>query len=176
MTLLRCLRAEGMQLFRACKLCYVQQMACRGTKAFTSVEELECLVERYFEGLLVEDVEVVRRHGREVAIRTKKMRPPTMSGLANALNVSRMTLHNYSKRDEFLPVIARARGRIEEWTEEALYCRSTYRAARFNLEVNFGYRAAKPRETAQSVLETTIVRPAKFHDELDVPIWEPEPK
>lgn len=38
---------------------------------------------------------------------------PTMAGLAEALDISRATLYNYEKKDEFLDTIKKARQRIE---------------------------------------------------------------
>jgi len=135
-------------------------MAIRGTSAFRSVNELERRIEAYFDALVYEKTESQTRNNQIVSVKTQALRPPTISGLALELDVSRRTLLNYSKKDEFSHVIARARSRIAEWNEEALYSRQTYRAARFMLEVNHGYRKSlKIEKKAFGITTTEVVRP-----------------
>lgn len=50
----------------------------------------------------------------------KNQTKPTMSGLAEALDISRATLYNYEHKDEFLDTIKKARQRIELIYEEML--------------------------------------------------------
>lgn len=66
-------------------------------------------------------------------------RPPTMSGLAVALDIDRKTLLNYSKRDQFFPTITRARMKIEMFTEEKLFEKETCNGSKFSLSNNFGW-------------------------------------
>ncbi|MEM6961979.1 MAG: terminase small subunit [Myxococcota bacterium] len=120
-------------------------MAIRGRRAFSSVQELEARIEDYFLSLRHKARPSRGETGRPDALPlqfdSEQMdKPPSMVGMASALGVTRMTINNYARRNEFLPVIARAKNRIAAWHEEALYSRSTYRAARFTLEVNHGYR------------------------------------
>ncbi|AZQ69193.1 hypothetical protein EF888_19885 [Silicimonas algicola] len=139
-------------------------MATRGTKVFRSVDELEARIEAYFKGLEYEKTETAIRNGQRITVTTEAMRPPTLSGLALVLEVSRRTLLNYSRKDEFSHVIARARSRIEEWHEEALYSRQTYCAARFMLAVNLGYRKSPGSENDAvrvRTVETTLVQPRR---------------
>lgn len=58
--------------------------------SYTSVEELEKIVEDYFE------------------TETR----PTLSGLAYHMGIDRKTLYNYSKSKEFFPTIKRARDKM----------------------------------------------------------------
>ena len=114
-------------------------MAIRGTRAFTDVEELERRIEDYFDGLW-ETRRIKRRvKGKGVFVTERVQLPPTLSGLASHLDVSRNTLLNYSKRDEFVHVIARAKQRIAAYLEQALFRRETARGAMFLLRVNHGY-------------------------------------
>lgn len=46
---------------------------------------------------------------------------PTMTGLANALDLSRAALCGYKKKDEFLNTIKKARSKVEEALERHLY-------------------------------------------------------
>ncbi len=66
-------------------------------------------------------------------------RPPTMSGLAVALDIDRKTLLNYSKKDQFFPTIKRARMKIEMFTEEKLFEKETCNGSKFSLSNNFGW-------------------------------------
>jgi DNA-packaging protein gp3 len=149
-------------------------MATRGTAVFKSVEELETRIESYFDGLVYQRVEEASRKRKNVTITTMAMRAPTISGLACDLGVSRRTLLNYSKKDKFSHVLARARNRIAKWHEEALYNRKTYRAARFMLEVNHGYGKLPRRGTDRSQhgrIELVVLHPIGRRDG-PVPKWE----
>lgn len=65
---------------------------------------------------------------------------PTMSGLAEALDISRSTLYNYAERDEFLDTIKKARQKIELIYEELLiYRESTPTGVIFALK-NLGWK------------------------------------
>ena len=66
-------------------------------------------------------------------------RPPTMSGLAVALDIDRRSLLNYSKDDQFFPTISRARMKIEMFTEEKLFEKETCNGSKFSLSNNFGW-------------------------------------
>lgn len=149
-------------------------MATRGTAAFKSVDELERYITAYFKGLEYEKTETVTRHGQKITYKSKSMRPPTISGLALSLNVSRRTLLNYSKKDEFSHVLARAKNRIAAWNEAALFSRETYKGARFNLVVNFGYGKEDVREVGgtRGSFRTVYVEPSSG-PEGPIPYWEP---
>ena len=68
-------------------------------------------------------------------------KPYTMSGLANALNMSRQSLINYSKEDEFFDTIKKARAEVEQQLEEnALMGKANSTFTIFNLKNNYGWR------------------------------------
>ena len=67
-------------------------------------------------------------------------KPYTMSGLAYALNMSRQSLINYSKDDEFFDTIKKAREKVETMLEENLYRLGNNSGIIFNLKNNFGWR------------------------------------
>ena len=48
----------------------------------------------------------------------KKNKPYTMTGLANALDIDRKTLFNYSKDELFSPLIKKAKAKVEEQLED----------------------------------------------------------
>lgn len=65
---------------------------------WTNPEVLKKLVDNYFEN----------------------EKEPTLSGLALALDIDRKTLYNYSLKDEFFPIIKKARDKVEKRYEDIL--------------------------------------------------------
>lgn len=72
---------------------------------------------------------------REREVMTEQ-RPYTMSGLANALGITRKTLLDYSERPEFLSSIEHAKSRCEEYAESMLFTNAA-NGAKFNLINNY---------------------------------------
>jgi hypothetical protein len=72
---------------------------------------------------------------REREVMTEQ-RPYTISGLANALGVTRQTLLNYADREEFFDSIDRAKSRCEEYAEQQLF-EGNANGAKFNLINNY---------------------------------------
>ena len=71
----------------------------------------------------------------------EKDKPYTMSGLANALNMSRQSLINYSKDNEFFDTIKKARSRVEQQLEEnGLIGKANATFTIFNLKNNYGWK------------------------------------
>lgn len=95
---------------------------------FDDVEELQRLIDAYFDGL-------------------EDLQPPTMSGLAYALGVSRRTLTNYinecgsgkGKKAQCGELLARAKDRIEVWLEEQLVTRGKTKGIEFALKNNYDW-------------------------------------
>jgi len=75
---------------------------------------------------------------REREIMTEQ-KPYTMSGLARAIGLSRQTLLDYGKKDEFMDTIAAARERCHEFAESQLYGRAATGAS-FSLKNNWGWK------------------------------------
>lgn len=92
---------------------------------YKTVEELQKKIDEYFKKC------------------DSEKRPYTVTGLALALNVDRVTLLNYSNRDEeFFNTIKKAKGRIEAQLEEHLvdnYSGNTTGII-FNLKNNYGWK------------------------------------
>lgn len=92
-------------------------------KLYNSKEEMQEIIDSYFS--LCDQLE----------------RPYTMSGLANALNMSRQSLINYSKDEEFFDTIKKARAEVEQQLEEnALMGKANSTFTIFNLKNNYGWR------------------------------------
>lgn len=75
----------------------------------------------------------------------ERKKPPTISGLANFLDVHKSTLANYRKDELFGSTIEKAFQRVEQWWEEELpVARGT--GVQFNLKNNFGWRDKTEQE------------------------------
>lgn len=66
-----------------------------------------------------------------------QVKPFTISGLANALDMSRQSLLNYSEKEEFFDTIMRAKRKCEVYAEERLYDKDGVKGAMFSLTNNF---------------------------------------
>ena len=60
-----------------------------------------------------------------------------MSGLADALDMSRQSLLNYSENEEFFDTITRAKRKCEVYAEERLFDKDGANGAKFSLANNF---------------------------------------
>ena len=77
----------------------------------------------------------------------KQVRPFTISGLADALDMSRQSLLNYEKDDKFFDTITRAKRKCEVYTEERLFDNVGANGAKFSLINNFdGWKEKKDVE------------------------------
>ena len=81
-------------------------------------------------------------------------RPFTMSGLANALGMSRVTLMQYEHRDpRFTNTVKRARAKVEQQLEEGLLTRERQVAGHiFNLKNNFGWKDVQEVEHTHTLV------------------------
>lgn len=67
----------------------------------------------------------------------KQTKPFTISGLANALELSRQSLLNYSAQDEFYNIIVAAKRKCEVYAEERLFDKDGVKGAMFSLTNNY---------------------------------------
>lgn len=109
---------------------------------FGSPEELQARIDQYFsscKGKLAVDGDgnpIIDKHGKPVIVDEK---PPTITGLAHALGMTRRGFLNYRYRPAFARVVARARMQVETYTEERLFDRDGFSGARFLLLTCFGW-------------------------------------
>lgn len=114
----------------------------RGSKPkYTSAEEIQGLIDEYFErckGEWLKDDNgdmVFNKFGSPIRVDEK---PPTVTGLSLALGFSsRQSLLNYQAKKEFMDTITRAKAMCEEYAERRLYDRDGSRGAEFSLRHNF---------------------------------------
>jgi len=155
-------------------------MADRGKLALTDPEQVEAQIEAYFLSRMRKRyVPTGKADGQMIYEEEEYMAPPTMAGLALALGVTRTTILYYSKgegnRDESLiPIIARAKGRIAEWWEEALANREASNGAKFALEVNHGYGREDRESGTGDGFEVNVIPPAAGKAIKAIPKWQPE--
>ncbi len=94
---------------------------------FNSVEELKNKIEEYFMSL---------KDDKGIFIR-----PPTVTGLAVALDTNRETLCNYEEKEDYFDTIKEAKSRCEAWVEEnALLGKANATFSIFNLKNNYGWK------------------------------------
>lgn len=109
--------------------------------AFQSVEEMEVLIDKYFEdcdGKIVVDKDGNPMRNKDGKIIRDDRRPYTVTGLALALGFnSRTSLLNYEGKEEFVNTILRAKARVEKYAEERLYDNNGANGAKFSLANNF---------------------------------------
>lgn len=84
-------------------------------RAYKSEEELQKEIEGYFNSLIAPTFD---ENG--VQIGTRWINKPTVGGLAVHLGIDRMTMHNYSKSDEFFDIIKKAKDLIHSFNEQML--------------------------------------------------------
>jgi hypothetical protein len=94
---------------------------------FNSREELKEKIEAYFLSLKNDKGEYIR--------------PPTVTGLAVALDTNRETLCNYEEKEDYFDTIKEAKSRCEAWVEEnALLGKANATFSIFNLKNNYGWK------------------------------------
>lgn len=137
-------------------------MAAGRPPKYRSVKQMQQKIDEYFakcEGEILCDANgdpVINKHGEAVIVGRK---PLTMSGLANALGFqSRQSLINYEHKDEkFMDAIMRARARVEQYTEEALFDKNSANGAKFSLANNFkGWKERQELEVKEQKLEDLL--------------------
>lgn len=94
---------------------------------YNSVEELEDLIEEYF------DTDAYMGEG------DNRVFAPTISGLAYHLDMTTESLRRYEKKDDFCATIKAAKQRVERALEQRLYGQNVTGTI-FNLKNNFGWK------------------------------------
>jgi len=118
-------------------------------KKYHNAEEMQIIIDRYFASCM----QLKWKDGKPVRDANGNLvyefyRPLTMSGLADALEMSRQSLLNYKNEDEFFDTIERARRKVEMFTEEKLFDKSSCNGSKFSLSNNFGW-SEKQEVTAE---------------------------
>ena len=94
-------------------------------KIFDNAEDMKNAIEAYF--ISCEDPDNPGKYTR----------PLTITGLANSIGMTRESLLNYEKDDEFFSTIKEAKSKVEQWVEEYLFTGRNQTGAIFNLKNNY---------------------------------------
>jgi hypothetical protein len=142
-----------------------------------SADEIEARAAEYFESRIAMR-KVFPRDGDPYE--EEYVRPPTFTGLARALDISRMTLWRYVHRRDDLPAdvllaLTRACDELAEMVEEALYNRETHQGARFSLEVNHRHGREEEGASGGGFVQTIVTPQVEGPDQpLAIPDWSEE--
>ena len=126
-----------------------------------SAGDLRRKIDAYFkwcEGELLTDPRtgkpVVTKSGLPVYI---DVHPPTIVGLANALDISRTTLLSYEGKPKYQEIINRAKRRVEQYAEERLFDKNGAAGARFSLQNNFDNWKDEKKFTVEATEGDSII-------------------
>lgn len=110
-------------------------------RQYETVEELEAVIEDYFESCWVDKITESTDKDGVCTMSTIRYqnRPYTVTGLALHLNLTRKGLIDYQGREEFSNTITRAKTKVEMGYEEALFAKNSNGPA-FGLKENFGWK------------------------------------
>lgn len=148
---------------KALKLLFPYQHLLGRRRIVETPEEMQQLIDKYFQsclGPLRDKNGCVMRDddGHTIYV---QIRPYTISGLASAIGMDTNTLKNYTYKSlagtvhpEFASVIAQARQRIEQYTEEQLFNRDGTNGAQFMLRSGFRWSTKQEEvEIARSLAQ-----------------------
>src|SRR5574344_1817975 len=113
-------------------------------KKYTEAEKMQEKIDKYFDSCYEPIVFLNKDKTKYIAIKDsqgkiikKQSRPFTVTGLADALGMSRQSLLNYSDEEEFFDTIMRAKRKCELYAEERLFDKDGANGAKFSLSNNF---------------------------------------
>ena len=113
-------------------------------KKYNNAEEMQKKIDEYFNSCQKPVKIFSKELGKYIIVTDEKgnieyeqYKPYTITGLANALNMSRQDLINYEKDNEFFDTITCAKRKVEQYVEERLFDRDGANGAKFNLANNF---------------------------------------
>lgn len=146
-------------------------------RKYNSAEEVQELIEKYFNSCF-EDAYIVK-DGKVIILKDAKgnpikrqFKPFTVTGLANALDMSRETLLQYGKEEEFSDTIMKAKRMCEIYAEERLYDRDGNRGAIFSLSNNF--KSWNDKQQIEMTKEPTLNININNNDSLKEAFYEKE--
>lgn len=109
-------------------------------KKYNTVEEVNKVIQEYFDSCF--EPLFIKSTGEPFIndkgeILTHQVRPFTIGGLADALDMTRQSLLNYSKDEKFFDTIMRAKRKCEVYAEERLFDKDGVNGAKFTLINNY---------------------------------------
>lgn len=101
---------------------------------YKTPEEMQIIIDDYFDRCIAQVFDKNLNKTVEVIVE-----PPTVSGLAYELNMTREGLVYYEAKDEFTDTIKRAKQRIQKYVERSLFTAKNPAGSIFNLKNNYGW-------------------------------------
>ena len=128
-------------------------------KKFKSVKQMQEAIDKYFESCFTPARTkagelILDKEGNMIM---EQYKPFVICGIANALDISRQTLLNYTKEDEFFDTIMRAKARCEQYAEERLFDKDGVQGAKFSLINNYSNWRDKQEQVITDNKRITIV-------------------
>ena len=133
-------------------------------KKYKNVSQMEEDIKKYFESCFEEDLKYNSEKkyyepkkdykGNVIKYQSK---PFTITGLANALGMTRETLLRYEESEKFSDTIKSAKQIVEQYVEERLFDRDGVNGAKFNLINNFKNWSDKQDIDTSSTNRVTII-------------------
>lgn len=136
----------------------LNRVSCR-PKKYETEEELQYVINDYFRSCMKPVLNARQQPVKDPISGDyifEFIRPFTMSGLAEALDMSRQTLLNYSSDERFFDTIERARRKVERFTEEKLFEKETCNGSKFSLSNNFGWSEKNETKIGLDKLEDIL--------------------
>jgi hypothetical protein len=147
-------------------------------RKFETVEDMAYLIDRYFNSItktelmfdnivvgyedeakekpIYKKIPVLDNNGEQVST-TFYYEQPTIIALCRYLNISRETLLEYSKVEEFSDTIKKAKEKIEDYLERQLYRKDQVTGIIFNLKNNFNWRDKTETELSGEIKMPNII-------------------
>lgn len=133
-------------------------------KKYTKKEEMKKKINDYFESCFKEDLKYNSDKGYYEPKKDYKgniikiqCKPFTITGLANALGMTRETLLRYEENEEFSDTVKKAKQKVEEYVEERLFDRDGVNGAKFNLVNNFSNWSDKQELNTSNTNKVQII-------------------
>ncbi len=133
-------------------------------KKFNKSKEMQKKINDYFESCFKEDLKYNADKGYyEPKIDYKgniikyQFKPFTITGLANALGITRETLLRYEEDEKFSDTVRKAKQKVEEYVEERLFDRDGVNGAKFNLINNFNNWSDKQEFNTSNTNKVQII-------------------
>jgi len=111
-------------------------------KKYTEVEIMQEKIDKYFESCYrpvtrIVDGKCINVKKSNGEVLKEQYRPFTVTGLADALDMTRETLLRYGEQEKFSDTIRRAKRKCELYAEERLFDKEGANGAKFSLANNF---------------------------------------
>lgn len=133
---------------------------------FKTVEDLQSKIDDYFRRC--ESTIIFKKYDKDGNVIVELPTPPTITGLALALDTTRETLLDYEEKDGYSDAIKRAKLRCQNAVEEnALVGTFNSTAAIFNLKNNFGWKDRTEIDHTTKGKEIGLMSPAQAKNILD---------